>query len=69
MGPLLQDVMGLFMPVLRELKEMRYLHQTPVLLDDAKLRAVLPGLRKTPYAEGARLAVVAEALDVPLPPT
>jgi nucleoside-diphosphate-sugar epimerase len=61
LGPFLQDVMGLFMPVLRELKEMRYLLHTPVLLDDSKLRALLPHLHKTPYAEGARLAVAAEA--------
>lgn len=60
MGPFVQNIMGLFMPVLRELKEMRYLHETPVLLDDTKLRTLLPGLRKTPYAEGARLAVAAE---------
>lgn len=59
MGPFMQDVVGLFMPILRELKEMRYLHHTPVLLDDGKLHALLPDLKKTPYREGARIAVAA----------
>ena len=52
-----------FMPILRELKEMHYLHETPVLLDDSKLRALLPGLVKTPYAEGAKIAVSAERVS------
>lgn len=54
-----QTLLGLFVPVLRELKDVRYLSETPVLLDDSKLRSLLPGLRKTPYAEGARLTVAA----------
>lgn len=58
--PWQQSLVGLFMPVLRELKSMRYLHETPVLLDDTRLRSLLPGLRKTPYEEGARAAVAAE---------
>lgn len=57
--PLMQNLLGLFVPFLREHREMRYLHETPVLMDDAKLRALLPDLRKTPYAEGARLTVAA----------
>lgn len=60
MAPWLQDVVGLFMPVLRELKEMRYLHETPILLDDTKLLALLPEARKTPYEEGAKAVVMAE---------
>lgn len=59
MAPWMQNLAGLFVPIIRELNEMRYLHETPVLLDDAKLRALLPGLRKTPYPEGARQAVAA----------
>jgi nucleoside-diphosphate-sugar epimerase len=61
MAPWLQDVVGLFMPVLRELREMRYLLETPVLLDDRKLRQLLPDLRKTSYADGARLIAGAAA--------
>ena len=34
--------------------------ETPVLLDDTKLKALLPGLRRTPYEEGARLTIAAE---------
>ena len=41
-------------PYIRELKEMQYLQEQPLLLDDAKLTAVLGGLPKTPYAEGIR---------------
>jgi nucleoside-diphosphate-sugar epimerase len=59
MAPWMQSVVGLFMPVLRELGEMRYLLETPVLLDDSKLRALLPQLHKTPYAEGARRVMAA----------
>jgi nucleoside-diphosphate-sugar epimerase len=54
MAPWMQSAVGLFMPVLRELGEMRYLFTTPVLLDDSKLHALLPGVKKTPYAEGAK---------------
>lgn len=59
LAPWQQSLLGLFMPVLRELKDVRYLSETPVLLDDAKLRSLLPGLSKTPYAEGARRTVAA----------
>lgn len=54
-----QSLIGLFMPVLRELKDVRYLGETPVLLDDTRLRTLLPDLVKTPYEEGARLTVAA----------
>ena len=59
MAPWMQSLVGLFVPIMGELVEMRYLHETPILLDDAKLRALLPGMKKTPYAEGAKLAVAA----------
>src|SRR4051794_16341053 len=45
-------VMGWFSPFFRELPEMAYLQETPVILDDSKLLAKLPGIRKTPYDEG-----------------
>ena len=54
MAPWMQTAVGLFMPVLRELKEMRYLLETPVVLDDAKLMALLPDLMKTSYEAGAK---------------
>lgn len=57
MPPWLQSVAGLFVPVIRELGEMRYLLETPVLLDDAKLLALLPGVKKTSYEMGAAIAV------------
>jgi len=50
----LLKVMGWFNPLYRELPEMLYLAETPVLLDDAKLRAKFPALRKTSYDEGIR---------------
>ncbi len=37
---------------MRELPEMVYLQETPVILDDRKLLAKFPGTRKTPYDEG-----------------
>lgn len=63
--PWQQSLVGLFMPVLRELKDVRYLSETPVLLDDAKLRALLPEMKKTPYEEGARLTVAAAGAKAP----
>ena len=41
-------------PYIRELGELNYLLESPLLLDDSKLTAVLGGLAKTPYAEGIR---------------
>jgi nucleoside-diphosphate-sugar epimerase len=61
-GPLVLRALGIFDPVLRELVEMAYLHQTPVLLDDAKLHAVLGTIAKTPYDEGIRATVAASDL-------
>ncbi len=58
-GPTMLKVMGLFSTLMRELSEMSYLQTNPVLLDDRKLRAVLPGLKKTTYAEGIRQTVEA----------
>lgn len=56
-GRLLLRLGGLFQPLLRELVELHYLGETPVLLDDAALRSVLGEIRKTPLEEGvARMA-------------
>jgi nucleoside-diphosphate-sugar epimerase len=48
---------GLFSPLLRQLVELQYLGETPVLLDDSALASVLGGLQKTPYEEGVRRMV------------
>lgn len=45
---LMVSVLGIFMPILREVKEMLYLYENTVLLDDAKLRARFPDFRPTP---------------------
>src|ERR1035437_2936073 len=45
--------MGWFNPTLREVVEMLYLQETPVILDDRKLMAKLP-VHKTPYDDGIR---------------
>jgi nucleoside-diphosphate-sugar epimerase len=50
----LLKIMGWFNPVMRELIEMMYLQETPVILDDSKLLAKLPDVHKTPYDEGIR---------------
>jgi nucleoside-diphosphate-sugar epimerase len=50
----LLKIMGWFNPLYREVIEMLYLQETPVLLDDSKLRAKFPDLHKTPYDEGIR---------------
>jgi nucleoside-diphosphate-sugar epimerase len=47
-------VLGWFNPVLRELPEMLYLQETPVILDDSRLLALLPQTRKTSYDDGIR---------------
>ncbi len=41
-------------PYIRELKEMQYLLEKPLLLNDGKLSALLGGLPKMAYAEGIR---------------
>ena len=51
-GAGLLKVLGWFSPLMRELPEMLYLQETPVILDDGKLLAKFPGLRKTSYDEG-----------------
>jgi nucleoside-diphosphate-sugar epimerase len=51
-GRSLLKVLGWFSPLMRELPEMLYLQETPVILDDSKLLAKFPGTHKTPYDEG-----------------
>ena len=56
-GKFMLRVAGLFDPVLRELVEMHYLWTTPVILDDTRLRQLLPRLHKTPYTEGIHATI------------
>lgn len=51
-------MMGWFSPLFKELPEMLYLQETPVILDDSKLLAKFPGVHKTSYDEG-----IARTLD------
>jgi nucleoside-diphosphate-sugar epimerase len=56
-GQTLLRVLGWFNPLMRELPEMLYLQETPVLLDDEKLRRKLGDVHKTTYDEGIRLTL------------
>lgn len=53
-GRMLLRLGGLFNPLLRELVELQYLGETPVLLDDSALRSALGEIVKTPYEDGVR---------------
>jgi nucleoside-diphosphate-sugar epimerase len=57
MGAGLLRIAGWFDANLREVIEMLYLQETPVILDDSKLAAKLGGLTKTPYEEGIRRTI------------
>jgi nucleoside-diphosphate-sugar epimerase len=56
-GPFMIRMLGLFIPIMKELVEMYYLQKTPVLLDDTKLAAKLGPMKKTPYREGIQATV------------
>jgi nucleoside-diphosphate-sugar epimerase len=56
-GRTLLRMMGWFNPIIRELPEMLYLQETPVLLDDEKLRQKLGQVHKTSYDEGIKLTL------------
>lgn len=53
-GKLLMRFVRSMNPYIRELHEMQYLLEQPVLLDDSKLQSLLGDLSKTSYAEGIR---------------
>ncbi|GAB2581903.1 NAD-dependent epimerase/dehydratase family protein [Spirosoma areae] len=44
-------VLALFVPVIREVKEMLYLYKNTILLDDAKVLALFPDFHPTPMTE------------------
>lgn len=41
------SLLGLFMPIMREVKEMLYLYENTIVLDDTNLRALFPAYRPT----------------------
>ena len=53
----LLKIAGWFDPNIREVIEMLYLQETPVILDDSKLAAKLGGRRKTSYDDGIQRTV------------
>ena len=53
-GRTILKVMGWFNPLYKELIEMLYLEETPVILDDRKLLTRFPNVKKTTYDEGIR---------------
>ena len=53
-GRTMLRMLGLFNPLMKELPEMLYLQETPVLLDDTKLEGKLGKVHKTSYDEGIR---------------
>ncbi len=53
-GKLLMYFVRSMNPYIREMGEMRYLQEEPLLLDDSRLEGLLGGLEKTEYAEGIR---------------
>lgn len=52
-------VLGLFNRVIREMVEMHYLLDDPLIMDDSALQRLLGPIRKTPYAEGIRQTLAA----------
>ena len=50
-------LLGVFNPLMRELPEMLYLQETPVILDDTKLMDKLGRVHKTPYDDGIRQTI------------
>lgn len=52
------SILGLFIPMLKEVKEMLYLFEGTVILDDTKVRKIFPDFRETPLDEA-----IAETLN------
>jgi len=53
-GRTLLRMIGWFSPMFKELPELLYLQETPVILDDSKLLAKFANVHKTTYDEGIR---------------
>jgi len=58
-GKTMLRLVGLFVPMLRELVEMHYLLTDPVIMDDSALQRLIGPLHKTSYAEGIRQTLAA----------
>jgi nucleoside-diphosphate-sugar epimerase len=56
-GKTLLRIFGWFNPDIREVIEMLYLQETPVILDDSKLATKLGPLHKTSYDDGIRQTI------------
>ena len=56
-GKTMVRILGLFMPIMRELVEMNYLQSTPVNLSDAKLEKLVGPVARTPYDDALRSSV------------
>ena len=63
-GKRMLRMLGLFNPLMRELVEMMYLLETPLVLDDSKLQAKIGAITKTPYAN-AITATIAWLRGIP----
>jgi len=57
-------LLGIGIPMMRELVEMNYLQTEPLILDDAKLRAALPSVHKTSYAAGIAQTLAAKGIGL-----
>ena len=53
-------LLGLFVPVLREIQEMVYQNESDYVFSSAKFNARYPSFRTTPYEEGLALTIAAE---------
>ncbi len=53
-GKLMLRLIGIFNPVMREFAEMHYLMTEPLYVDDTRLRALLPDVKKTSYDDGIK---------------
>ncbi len=53
-GKFMLRLIGLFNPMMREFVEMHYLMTEPLYVDDSRLRALLPDVKKTSYDDGIR---------------
>lgn len=53
-GKTMLRLLGLFIPMMREMVEMNYLITEPLIMDDSALQQLIGPIRKTPYGEGIR---------------
>jgi hypothetical protein len=63
MGWTLPKMLGLVMPMLREVSAMSYLWRTPHSLDGSKLEAFIGPVQNTPPAEALQAAIADLSLD------